>query len=79
MTDTQKYYFNYLKPLIGGKITKLIVDPTDEGTYLGFIVEKNKQTFEVVGLSDAEGNGAGHLQITELAKVGQPHNSPVRA
>lgn len=78
MTDQQKHYFNYLVPLVGGKITKLIVDPSNEGTYLGFIVEKRNQSFEVIGLTDSEGNGPGHLQITKLAKVGQPHNSPVR-
>jgi hypothetical protein len=71
--------FNYLKPLVGAKITKVIVDPSPEGVYLGFIVEKKDQTFEILGLADPEGNGPGHIQITKLAKFGQPHNSPVRA
>lgn len=63
-------YIKILKPLIGGKITKIIVDPTQYGdTYMGLIVEKGKQTYEVVGLSDPEGNGAGFLSITKIADL----------
>lgn len=61
-------YIKMLKPLIGGKITKIIVDPTQYGdTYMGLIVEKGKQTFEVVGLTDPEGNGAGFISVTKIA------------
>jgi hypothetical protein len=61
-------YIKILKPLIGGKITKIIVDPTQYGdTYMGLIVEKGKQTFEVVGLADPEGNGAGFLSVTKIS------------
>lgn len=68
MSDSTKYYVDYLKPLIGGKITKIIVDPTMYGeTYMGIIVEKGKQTFEVVANADPEGNGAGFLQVTKIS------------
>ena len=61
-------YINILKPLIGGKIKKIIVDPTPNGdVYMGLIVENGKKTYEIVGLSDAEGNGAGHLAVTLIS------------
>lgn len=66
--QTQNYLFQMLKPLVGGKIKKIIIDPTPDGeVYTGFIVEKNKTTYEVLGQRDAEGNGAGFIQITEIA------------
>jgi len=61
-------FVDVLKPLIGGKIKKIIVDPSPYGeTYMGLIVEVGKRTYEVVGLSDPEGNGAGFLQITKIS------------
>lgn len=64
---SQKYFFDQLKPLVGGKIKKIIVDPTPDGElYTGFIVEVGKRTYEVLSLRDDEGNGAGRIQIEEL-------------
>ena len=56
-----------LSPLVGGTITTIIVEdgtePMDE-THYGFIVEKNGKRFDCMILSDEEGNGPGHLDIT---------------
>ena len=61
-------YIKLLKPLIGGKIKKMIVDPTPDGeTYLGLIVEKGKKTYEIIALADPEGNGPGHLSVHLLS------------
>jgi hypothetical protein len=68
LSDTQDIYFNYLKPLIGGKIKKIIVDPDKYGdTYMGLIVENGKRTYEVIANADPEGNGAGFLQVTKIS------------
>lgn len=65
--DYSDFYVQYLKPLIGGKITKIIVDPCMYGdTYMGIIVEKGKKTYEVIANRDPEGNGAGFMKITEI-------------
>lgn len=61
-------YIKILKPLIGGKIKHIIVDPSPDGeTYMGLIIEVGKKTYELVGLSDPEGNGAGFLQVTKIS------------
>jgi hypothetical protein len=68
LSDTQEVYFNYLKPLIGGKIKKIVVDPDKYGdTYMGLIVENGKRTYEVIANTDPEGNGAGFLQVTKIS------------
>jgi hypothetical protein len=68
------YHAKRLKQLIGAKITKVIVDPTEfpNGIYLGFIVEKNKKTWEVIAYSDEEGNSAGSLSIIEVDNTKPP-------
>ena len=61
-------YIKCLKPLIGGKVKHIIVDPSPTGdVYMGLVIEVGKKTYELVGLSDPEGNGAGFLQITKIA------------
>lgn len=71
-------YIQLLKPLIGGKITKIIVDPTMYGdTYMGFIVEKGKKIYEVVGQADAEGNGAGFISVTDVTSHIPPQQKPI--
>jgi hypothetical protein len=61
-------YINLLKPLIGGKIKQIIVDPSPDGdTYMGIIVENGKKTYEVLCLADPEGNGAGFMSVTKLS------------
>jgi hypothetical protein len=62
------YYEKTLKPLIGGKIKAIIVDPAPYGdTFMGIIVENGKKTYEVLGLSDPEGNGAGFLRVEMIS------------
>lgn len=61
-------YVKMLKPLIGGKIKKMVVDPTPDGeVYLGLIIENGKKTYEIIALQDPEGNGPGHLSIHLLS------------
>lgn len=68
MSDPTKAFVDYLKPLIGGKIKKIIVDPTMYGeTYMGIIVENGKRTYEVIANADPEGNGAGFLEVTKIS------------
>lgn len=70
MKTKEDYYKDYLKALVGGKIVEVIVDASNEeylsNPYLGFIVKKGKKTFQFVALRDPEGNGAGHMEITEI-------------
>ena len=78
-------YIKILKPLIGGKITKIIVDPAYDDTYMGLIVEKGKKVYEVISLRDPEGNGAGFITVTDITsanpmqqkKVGVDNNASV--
>jgi hypothetical protein len=61
-------YVKMLKPLIGGKVKHIIVDPSPYGeTYMGLVIEVGKKTYELIGLSDPEGNGPGFLQITKIS------------
>lgn len=63
------YYEKHLLPLLGGKITNIIIDSTSVNgdTYTGFVVMVGKQEYHVVSLRDPEGNGAGHLSIEKVA------------
>ena len=58
----------HLMPLVGATITTIIVedgpDDTDE-THYGFIAEKKGKRYECMILSDGEGNGPGHLEISK--------------
>ena len=73
MKTKENYYKDYLKALVGGKIVEVIVDASNEeylsNPYLGFIVKKGKKTFQFVALRDPEGNGAGHMEITEIGNT----------
>lgn len=65
--NANNFYVKYMMPLIGGKIEKIIVEPTEwDGTYMGIIVRKGKKTYEVVAQADEEGNGAGFLAINDV-------------
>lgn len=69
-----KHYIDYLKPLIGFKITQILVeenmdDPYGE-PYLGFILKKGDNSYQMVSLRDPEGNGPGHMEIIEIKKAG---------
>jgi hypothetical protein len=69
------FHVNRLKQLIGAKITKIIVDPSgfsDGEFYTGFIVEKGKKKWEIISQSDAEGNDAGWIDITEIDDMKPP-------
>lgn len=70
-------YAKELAKLIGGKITKIIVDTnSEEGfgePYCGFIVEKGSKKFQVIALRDPEGNGAGFMEILDTSKY-KPQN-----
>ena len=73
------YHVNRLKQLIGAKITKIIVDPSGfshDEIYTGFILEKGNKKWEIISQSDAEGNGAGWITITEIDDMKPP--KPIR-
>ena len=66
-------YVKVLKPLMGGKIKHIIVDETPHGeVYMGLVVEVGKRTYEVLGLADPEGNGAGFLSVEKISDFTQP-------
>ena len=55
-----------LLPLVGGVITQVIVDESDEQldeTCYGIVIEKNDTRYECLIMRDPEGNGPGHLYI----------------
>jgi hypothetical protein len=55
-----------LLPLVGGIITQVIVDESDEQldeTCYGIVIEKNGIKYECLFMRDPEGNGPGHLYI----------------
>jgi hypothetical protein len=59
-------YVEYLLPLVGGVITQVIVDESDEQldeTCYGIVIEKNDTRYECLIMRDPEGNGPGHLYI----------------
>jgi len=74
MKTKENYYKDYLKGLVGGKIVEVIVDASNEeylsNPYLGFIVKKGKKSFQIIALRDPEGNGAGHMEITDITDLG---------
>ena len=68
MSEKTFTYYS-LKSIVGGKITKIISSTMkeyggDEDEEVeGFEVEINGKTFSCFSLQDAEGNGAGFLDI----------------
>lgn len=53
----------YLKPLVGRRVSGLVYDPSsDTGTIWGLRFEGGIEAFI---LCDAEGNGPGHLEIQQ--------------
>jgi hypothetical protein len=66
--NNNEAYIKVLKPLIGGKVKHIIVDPSPYGdVYMGLVIEVGKKTYELVGLADPEGNGAGFLSVTKIS------------
>lgn len=59
----EDYYKARYDDLIHGTIEEIIVDIEDREAYVGLLVRKGNKTFVVWALSDAEGNGAGYLDI----------------
>lgn len=57
------YMLGHLKQLIGGNIIGLCEDK--ESDIQGLVVNKGGKIIHVWILCDAEGNGAGHLDIEE--------------
>lgn len=56
------------KPLVGGKIKSIVVDPTpDNQVYVGFIIEMNKRTYEILAISSQDDESAGFMQITKIS------------
>ena len=66
----KQYYGDFLKELVGGKIIRAVIQTDNDNPfaepYLGYIVKKGKKTFQFIALGDPEGNGAGHIEITEV-------------
>lgn len=60
-------YVKMMRPLIGGIISNIIVDKASvEGeVYCGLIIKNGSRTFELVALSDDEGNSPGSFCIEE--------------
>lgn len=62
----REYVKKHLSPLMGGKIVDIVYEPSDScNPYMGIIIKVGKREYEVVALSDPEGNGAGHLSIQQ--------------
>ena len=70
IATANQYYSDYLKELVGGKIIQVVVQTDAENPlaepYLGYIIKKGKKTFQFIALGDPEGNGSGHIEITEV-------------
>ena len=68
--DTTPYYKKHLSPLVGCRVIAILVDSEDpaDRPYIGYHLHDDKtgKTYELVALSDPEGNGPGHLSITLL-------------
>lgn len=67
MSKAQQTYIKYLSPLIGGKVTNIIVDDSDQhDLYMGIVIQVGKRSYELVAMADPEGNfGAGFLEVVE--------------
>ena len=71
MSKAQQSYTKYLSPLIGGKVTNIIIDESDpHDLYMGIVIQVGKRSYQLIALTDPEGNGAGFLELVERkAKV----------
>ena len=59
-------YEKHLSPLMGGKITEILVEESEYGdTYMGLVIQNGRRKYTVVCLSDPEGNGAGFLNVKQ--------------
>ena len=68
--DASDPMVKHLMPLVGATITSLIVDegdsPHDEPYYgFAFTTKKGTLSYQCMILSDPEGNGPGHLEISK--------------
>jgi hypothetical protein len=73
--DTTPYYKKLLDPLIGCRVVAMVI-ADDESTFTPFIGyrlfnDRTGKMYELVALSDAEGNGPGHLSVVEVKDVNQ--------
>ena len=68
MSKRSNPFRDMLLPLIGGTITDIIVDDSQDPTdpYCGFIVTRPEAVYQVVALRDPEGNGAGFVEIIKI-------------
>jgi hypothetical protein len=66
--NTDEYYEKHYAPIVGGTIVAILTDEDEEDTYVGLsIVASNGKAYALWCLSDAEGNGAGHLDMVEAS------------
>ncbi|MCG3770014.1 MAG: hypothetical protein JW384_01148 [Nitrosomonadaceae bacterium] len=68
MSKRSNPFRDMLSPLIGGTITQIIVDDSQDSTdpYCGFIVTRPEAVYQVVALRDPEGNGAGFVEVIKI-------------
>jgi hypothetical protein len=67
--NTDEYFEKHYAPIVGGYISGILIDNDEESheTYIGLSVAmSNGKEFILWCLSDAEGNGAGHLDMVEV-------------
>lgn len=68
MKTARFHHVKRMLPLYGAIVEQVIVDGQgDDDIYCGFILKKKDgTTVQVIAMMDPEGNGPGHLTITEL-------------
>jgi hypothetical protein len=68
--DPTLYYKKHLSPLLGCRVTAMVIDTDDldDAPYMGYrlLDEKTGKIYQLVALSDPEGNGPGHLSIHDI-------------
>lgn len=66
MNAVVQYHAKRLKPAVGSKIVKIIVEDMDGEYVVGFVLEKDGKQFEITAMADAEGNYAGWMTFDEV-------------
>lgn len=64
-----EFYEKQYAPIVGGKIVGILTDDDVEShqTYVGLFIDMgNGREYTLWCLSDAEGNGAGYLELREV-------------
>lgn len=69
--DMEKAYSKELLKVKGARVTAIIVsDEGDDVPYCGFLMETlGGKCFQVIALRDPEGNGPGHMDVTDVTKT----------